>query len=104
MAPWLRHRTKSLPSGPQPPHPPFVDTTCDVLHGEQIADPFRWVEKNSPELERFLCQQEIHTRDVLALSRGRQRLQKRVADLFRRVTLIGSPQVAGESLFFARRT
>lgn len=37
----------------------------DVLHGVQVADPFRWLEQDGPQTEAWLTAQDRHARAVL---------------------------------------
>jgi hypothetical protein len=43
------------PGGPAPPRPPAapVRQVEDVVHGQRIADPYRWLETDSPETQEF---------------------------------------------------
>jgi len=46
-----------------------VGTDSDTLHGQQIADPYRWLEtETSPEVQAWMTAQDDHARSVLGTS------------------------------------
>jgi prolyl oligopeptidase len=75
----------------------------ETLHGVTISDPYRWLEdQNSPETRAWITQQNEHTHKLLDGWPGRERLEKRLAEL-KRVERISSPIERNGRLFFRKR-
>ena len=75
----------------------------DVVHGVDVPDPFRWLEDGDDEaVKAWTRAQNARTRAVLDSLDGREELHARLTDLLR-VTMVSSPQVAGERLFAIER-
>ncbi|WP_347304038.1 prolyl oligopeptidase family serine peptidase [Croceibacterium sp. TMG7-5b_MA50] len=77
---------------PAPAYPETATTqTTDVLHGETIADPYRWLEndvRNDAEVAQWVEQQNAVTQAYLQQLPGRAELAARIAELtdFQRVS------------------
>ncbi len=85
-----------------PPQTKAVPVT-DVLHGEEIVDPYRWLEdQNSPETRAWIKQQNEYTDQVLGHLKGREKIARRLGELMK-VDAVGLPQVRGERYFFMKR-
>jgi prolyl oligopeptidase len=85
--------------------PPFtpVEPTTEILHGIEIADPYRWLEdQNSFATRRWIDGQTGYTRAYFSTLAGRDNARKRVAEL------LSPPSVtdfwnAGNRYFFLKR-
>jgi prolyl oligopeptidase len=64
-----------------PPKARTVEVTDDYF-GTKLADPYRWMEKGGDELTQWLRAQNAYTERQLAMLPGRDRLIRRVHDLF----------------------
>jgi hypothetical protein len=61
-----------------------VDAVHDVLHGIEIADPYRWLEdQESRETRAWIDAQNAHTDAALAALPGRGRIAARLGELLR---------------------
>jgi len=78
----------------RPVYPPTRTTdVVDVLHGEELADPYRWLEDNaSPEVEAWDRAQQALVRTVLDAVPGREALRAR---LDAELDLQGAPTLPG---------
>ncbi|MDP9444601.1 MAG: prolyl oligopeptidase family serine peptidase [Actinomycetota bacterium] len=88
-----------------PPYPPSPrDHLVDVLHGERVADPYRWLEDaDAPATKEWLGAQaellDAHRRRWTLRPAFAQRLEQLTATGF-----TGLPTFRGERQFFLRRT
>ncbi|MBA3654654.1 MAG: S9 family peptidase [Actinobacteria bacterium] len=74
----------------------------DVIHGHEVADPYRWLEDPTGEdTKQWSAQQDALVQPYLAALPGRHRLAERLRDLIPGV--IGPPSVRGARSFFLRR-
>src|SRR3954465_690947 len=78
--------TKSPPLHPSRTRPDYPETPThpveEVLHGEQISDPYRWLEDGqSPETQRWTEQQNALTEAYLAGFPIRERIRARLEQL-----------------------
>lgn len=83
-----------------------VATVTDTLHGEQIADPYRWLEAleaDSPEVKAWTDGQNAFTRDTLDALPCRDALTAEITPLME-LGGYGVPRQAGDSVFFSRRS
>jgi prolyl oligopeptidase len=65
-----------------PPVETRRDPVVEVLHGQKIADPYRWLEEgDAPEVAAWTEAQNAHTRRVLDAVPGRARLEERLWQL-----------------------
>ncbi len=75
----------------------------ETLHGVTVPDPYRWLEdQDSAETRAWINQQNDYTHKLLDSWPGRERLEKRVAEL-KKVERIGSPIVRNGRLFYRKR-
>jgi prolyl oligopeptidase len=96
------------PSAPAPastaaglPVPPVArrDDVVDVVHGVEVADPYRWLEDgDSPDTRDWVAAQNAHTRRRLDALSQRDGLTDRFAELFAAGTA-GAPSIRGGRLF-----
>ena len=88
----------------KPDYPPSrKDTTTEKLHGVEIADPYRWLEKaDSPEVKEWVEKQNAHTRAVLEKIPGRGKIRERLSVLLD-IGTIGTPTPVKGRYFYTRR-
>ena len=82
-----------------------IDSVIDDLHGERVADPYRWLEDaSSRETQEFAEQQNTYTRHVLDAAPGvdRRALRDHVEKLLS-IGRVEPPYVAGDFYFYVRR-
>lgn len=67
-----------------PPPPTRVDETVDVIQGEKISDPYRWLENgNDPAVQKWSDAQNDRTRSYLDALPTRQAVQTRASTLIK---------------------
>src|SRR5919197_3707428 len=72
----------------------------DTLYGVAIPDPYRWLEdQQAPETRRWIAAQNAYTDSVLGRLPGRERIARRLAELFK-VDVVGTPFERGGRYFF----
>jgi prolyl oligopeptidase len=77
--------------------------TKDVLHGEEIADPYRWLEDGSdPETILWTERQNALTESYLAAVPARERVRRRLEDLLS-IGVLGVPTPKRGRYFYLRR-
>jgi len=89
----------------QIPPPPLAERTdtVDLLHGEAISDPYRWLEDERSERTRaWTDAQSARTREVLDALPERPAISARVRELLG-VGLLGVPHPTGAAVFYERR-
>jgi prolyl oligopeptidase len=87
---------------PDYPPAPLSDTT-DLLHGEPIADPYRWLEDGeSPETRAWTERQNALTETYLAAVPGRETIRRRLDDLLA-IGALGVPEPVTGRYFYLRR-
>ncbi|MFT7579268.1 MAG: prolyl oligopeptidase, partial [Myxococcota bacterium] len=85
-----------------PPLAQRVDQV-DILHGQHVEDPYRWLEDMSDaRTKTWTAAQNDHARAHLAGIAGRDALTKRFNELFY-VDAVSAPQRKGDRLFYTRR-
>ncbi len=57
-------------------------TTVDVLHGTEVADPYRWMERDSPALAAWVAAENAVAEPYLDAIPARGALRKRLAELW----------------------
>ena len=81
-----------------------IETVVDNLHGQAIADPYRWLEKSDdPETVRWVGEQNAYTRSLLDQVEGREAVHRRLTELFS-IGAASAPAVRQGRYFFTRRT
>lgn len=79
------------------------EAVVDKIHGEELADPYRWLEEQqSPATREWIAAQNDYATAWLARYTGRAKLVARAGELMR-VDVVGMPTVRGERFFFNRR-
>ena len=58
------------------------DPTVDVLHGREVADPYRWMEMPSAELTAWLAAENAIAEPFLAAIPAREAIKKRLTELW----------------------
>ncbi len=58
------------------------DSTVDVLHGREIADPYRWMEAPSAELTGWVAAENAIAEPFLAAIPAREAIKKRLTELW----------------------
>ena len=80
-----------------------TEDLVETLHGVEVADPYRWLEDDeSDEVVEWQAAQTALARDYLDSIAGRDKVRKRVAELFR-VAVEGTPVHKGEYYFQTKR-
>jgi prolyl oligopeptidase len=84
------------------PHTPSINLT-DILHGEEIFDPYRWLEDgDAPETREWTARQNAFTEAYLGAFPGRQQIRQRLEQLLS-IGVLGAPHPAGGRYFYLRR-
>jgi prolyl oligopeptidase len=79
------------------------DATTDTLHGQIVADPYRWLEQAaSPATLRWMTAEDAHARRTLSKLPNRAQLERRLKALSY-VESMGTPFRRGGRFFFSRR-
>ncbi|MHB8630713.1 MAG: prolyl oligopeptidase family serine peptidase [Candidatus Limnocylindria bacterium] len=87
-----------------PPAPPAArGEEADLLHGERVVDPYRWLERDGPDTRAWTEAQNARTRGALDAVASRAPLATRLR-LLLGVGLLGVPRPVGERVFFERRS
>lgn len=76
--------------------------TIEILHGERIADPYRWLEHDGPETRSWTESQNARTAASLGALADRAWLSRRLHALIG-VGLLGVPWPIGDRVFYERR-
>jgi prolyl oligopeptidase len=80
-----------------------VDVVTDTVHGQQISDPYRWLEDGAnPEVQKFTQDQFNYTESVLHKQSQYERIKSRLTELFK-IGTVNSPHIAGKYYFYTRR-
>ncbi len=92
---------------PVAPPPTEARPVTDVLHGESIIDPYRWLEGDAkgaqtPEVAAWTDAQLAYTRQVLDNLPGRKDVEARLRELME-VGSVGAPRMRGDRYFYGRR-
>jgi prolyl oligopeptidase len=75
------------------------DAVVDIVHGVEVADPYRWLENgDAADTQAWVAAQNRYTRAVLDALPARTGLADRFADLFGAGTA-GAPSIRGHRLF-----
>ena len=88
-----------MPNYPETPAPDFAE----ILHGQSIADPYRWLEDStSPETQLWTEQQNAVTESYLAAIPARERIRHRLQELLA-IGVLGVPTPVRRRYFYLRR-
>jgi len=80
-----------------------IENVVEVIHGQKVEDPYRWLENwETPEVRRWVDEQNGYTRSILAQLPGRQRIEKRLDELLS-IGDIGTPRVRKDRYFYEKR-
>ena len=86
-----------------PPPPTRVDDVVEVIHGVEVADPYRWLEdQQSPETRKWIETQNAYADSLLDELSGREELGTRMAELLH-TNVISAPVKRGDRYFFLQR-
>jgi len=76
---------------------------ADYFHGTRVIDNYRWLEKaDSPEVQKWVSEENEYTRALLDPLPGRAALQKRLTELLS-IGSVSAPVLAGHHYFYTRR-
>jgi prolyl oligopeptidase len=85
-----------------PPHS-FVEPVTEVIHGQEIVDPYRWLEdQNSPQTRAWIDLQTRYARGYLRKIPRRNLIRERVRE-FLEVETYDSVEKVGRCYFFRKR-
>ncbi len=92
---------------PSAPPPTEARPVTDVLHGESIVDPYRWLEGDAkgaltPEVTAWTDAQLAYTRQVLDSLPGRRGVEARLRELME-VGSVSAPRMRGNRYFYSQR-
>jgi len=80
-----------------------VEIVKEVVHGVEIADPYRWLEdQQSPETRAWIDAQNDYTQSLLGDFDGREALQARLSELLK-VDVVSVPTPRNGRYFFTKR-
>ena len=75
----------------------------DTLHGQSIADPYRWLEdETAAEVQAWMTAQDDHARSVLAASPEREAWIERLKQVFY-FDAVGAPVHRRGRYFYSRK-
>ena len=88
----------------RPPYPPTsAGEEVEVLHGESIPDPYRWLEQgDDPRTQEWTASQNALTESLLAAVPGRARLRGRLDELLS-IGALSTPEPVAGRYFYQRR-
>src|SRR5690242_5516147 len=98
-------KSRALPQASGRPGSPKAATAIvsDDYHGRRVNDPYRWLENaDAAETQRFVEEQNAHTRSVMEDVPGRDELRRRIKQLLT-IGRVASPRVRGDRYFYERR-
>jgi prolyl oligopeptidase len=99
----MKGRPMSRKSAASPPPPTRRQDLVEELHGEKVADPYRWLENSDdPEVKAWVDAQNRHTRSLLESFSERDEIRRRVEELMA-VRVSGLPVPRRGRYFFTRR-
>jgi prolyl oligopeptidase len=80
-----------------------TQAVVDVLHGEPVSDPYRWLEDGTAvETREWTAQQNAFTEAYLGAVPGRDRIRKRLEQLLS-IGVLSTPALAQGRYFYLRR-
>jgi prolyl oligopeptidase len=100
-------KSRARPDAIAASHPAYPttkrDDVADTLHGQRVADPYRWLEDaKSPDVQSWMKAQDTLTRGWLTKLPLRDALVARFKQLFY-IDTIASPEHRGAYYFYQRR-
>lgn len=96
-------KVTEVPSHPFNPFPARRENVMEILHGQAVYDPYRWLEDASrPEVQEWLTRQNAYARKYLSQLPNREAMTRRLSELSY-VDWIGPPVRKGTRYFFSRR-
>jgi len=95
------------PEVPMPPNHPWPTThaghVTDTVHGQNIADPYRWLEdEKAPEVQAWMAEQDRYARAQLAKAPHRDELAARLKQLFY-YDAVSAPVHRNDRFFYTRK-
>ena len=88
-----------------PDSPPVATPrpVADYFHGTRVIDNYRWLEKaDSPEVQKWVAEENDYTRALLDPLPGRAAIQHRLTELLS-IGNVSAPVLAGHHYFYTRR-
>jgi prolyl oligopeptidase len=80
-----------------------VDDVVDMIHGQKVEDPYRWLENGeSEEVRKWVNEQNTYTLSILDQLPHRQQIKNRLEELLS-IGDIGTPQVHKGRYFYTKR-
>jgi prolyl oligopeptidase len=80
-----------------------AENIVETIHGETVRDPYRWLEdEKSPEVQKWMDEQNAAARKVLDALPGRSELDARLKKLLY-IEDVSAPQRYGSRYFYTRR-
>lgn len=87
------------------PPPTAREAAVTILHGEQVADPYRWLENpDDPKVQRWIAAQNAYTESQLSAMPDGKAMTARVQHLAITSTTRSGPILAGGTLFYMQET
>jgi prolyl oligopeptidase len=88
----------------RPPYPPTPRSDeVEILHGESIPDPYRWLEQGEdPRTQVWTAEQNALTESLLTALPGRARLRARLDELLS-IGALSTPEPVAGRYFYQRR-
>lgn len=93
----------ATPSAARPPATRTVDA-ADTFHGASVADPYRWLEETTPEVDAWITAQTAYAQKTIDASTELAALRAEHTAIRRpQATTYGSLRAAGKYLFVTRK-
>jgi prolyl oligopeptidase len=95
--------SKSSSRVPDTPPVATPRPVADYFHGTRVIDNYRWLEKaDSPEVQKWVAEENDYTRALLDPLPGRAAIQHRLTELLS-IGSVSAPVLAGHHYFYTRR-
>jgi prolyl oligopeptidase len=83
--------------------PAKVDSVVDIIHGVQVADPYRWLEDaENPQVKEWVEKENQFTRSILDKLPGREQIHQRLETLLD-IGVLGTPVPRKGFYFYTKR-
>jgi len=92
-----------LAAAPKPPATPIVDVST-TYWGVTVSDPYRWLEADTPPVQRWLDAQNTYAAQVFATFKHADAINARLRQLAITGPQQAGPKIAAGTLFFLRET